>query len=54
MFFELGITQNYHMELYISTAGYTFFDKYDKHVKEETHGRLREDIQLEHALFDVS
>ena len=26
------------MELYISTAGYTFFDKYDKHIKEETEG----------------
>ena len=24
------------MELYISTAGSTFFDKYDKHIKEET------------------
>ena len=26
------------MELYISTPGYSFFDKYDKHIKEETEG----------------
>ena len=26
------------MELYISAAGCTFFDKYNKHIKEETEG----------------
>ena len=29
------------MELYISTAGSTFFDKYDKHIKEETEGVVK-------------
>ena len=29
------------MELYISTAGYTFFDKYDKNIKEETEGVVK-------------
>ena len=29
------------MELCISTAGYTFFDKYDKYIKEETEGVVK-------------
>ena len=29
------------MELYISTVGYTFFDEYNKHIKEETEGVVK-------------